>query len=782
MLQINKDQAIVESRPDIISAEETLALFVGFVRRQYPVVVFVMLLAFALGLVYVITAPARYTAHAKMLIDTRKIPLFQQQSISGDVPMDSASVESQVEVLKSDNVALSVIKDLHLTEDPEFARPSGGLIGTFVDFISNPFGSIASSSELSESDLTRQALRVFQANLAINRVGLTYVIEIAYRSLRPERAAQITNAVADAYIVDQLEAKYQATRRASAWLQVRIRELRDQASTAQRAVVTFKTKNNIVESGGQLLNEQQVAQLNSQLMITQGQTSEARARLDRIETVLRADAPDATVNSTVADTLTNDVITKLRSQYLEYAQRLADWTARVGPDHLAVIRLRNEMTEIRKSILDELRRIAESYKSDYQIAKQHEESIQRQLSQAVSQSQTTNQAQVNLRELQSNAETYQALYDNFLQRYMESVQQQSFPTTEARVISPAGRPQTNSHPRTFLILAISGFGGLICGFGLGILRDLSDRVFRTSDQVESLLQTGCLALVPLVKAEEIAANSHHPKLDPSGASQKGIAEGSVQTSKKGQSLPDPRKIVRNEGPMWAVIDAPFSRFSEAIRAIKLAMDLNGVVKTTKVIGFTSSLPNEGKSTIATALAQLVAHSGRSVILVDCDIRNPSLSHRLTPNANAGILEVLAGKMSLEEVVCIDASTNLVFLPAVTKSRLAHSSEILGSSATKRLFDQLRQNYEYVVVDLSPLAPIIDVRMTTQLVDSYIFVIEWGRTKIDVAQHALSQAEGVYENLIGAVLNKADMNLFGRYESHRENYYYNKNYSRYGYTE
>ena len=188
------------------------------------------------------------------------------------------------------------------------------------------------------------------------------------------------------------------------------------------------------------MGEQQVAELSSQLVIARAQSAEARARLDRIETVLHADSPDATVDSTVADTLKNDVITKLRSQYLEYKQRTADWTARVGPNHLAVVNLRNEMAEIRKSILDELRRIAESYKSDYQIAKQREEGIQKELSQAISVSQETDQAQVTLHELESNSQTYRALYDNFLQRYMESVQQQSFPITEARVISPASRP------------------------------------------------------------------------------------------------------------------------------------------------------------------------------------------------------------------------------------------------------------------------------------------------------------------------------------------------------
>ena len=134
-------------------------------------------------------------------------------------------------------------------------------------------------------------MRVFQDRLEVKRVGLSYVIQIGFRSLKPERAEQIANAIAEAYINDQLDAKYQATRRASTWLQDRIRELREQASTAERAVVEFKTKNNIVKTGGPagtLMSDQQVSELNSQLVIGRAHTAETRARLDRIESVLRA--------------------------------------------------------------------------------------------------------------------------------------------------------------------------------------------------------------------------------------------------------------------------------------------------------------------------------------------------------------------------------------------------------------------------------------------------------------------------------------------------------------
>ena len=335
MLQTTQDQPAVQREPQFALPEETLEQIVSFIRRQFRIIVFVALVGISLGAVYLATTPVSYTAQVMLLIDSRKVQLFQQQSVLGDIPIDTASVDSQVEVLKSENVALSVIKDLHLTQDPEFVAPGGGLIGTIVGFISNPFGS---SEPESEFELTRNAIGVFQKGLDVKRVGLSYVIGISFRSLNPGRAAQVANGIADAYIVDQLEAKYQATKRAAVWLQDRIRELRDQASTAERAVVAFKTKNNIVTTGGTLMGEQQVAELSSQIVIARAQSSEARARLDRIETVLNADSPDATVDATVTDTLKNDVITKLRSQYLEYKQRTADWTARVGPNHLAVVR------------------------------------------------------------------------------------------------------------------------------------------------------------------------------------------------------------------------------------------------------------------------------------------------------------------------------------------------------------------------------------------------------------------------------------------------------------
>ena len=251
----------------------------------------------------------------------------------------------------------------------------------------------------------------------------------------------------------------------------------------------------------------------------------------------------------------------------------------------------------------------------------------------------------------------------------------------------------------------------------------------------------------------------------------------------GASLNNQRTISRDLDVFWAVLTSPLSRFAEAIRSIKLAIDLkSGAVNSNKVIGFTSSLPNEGKSTIASSVALLMAQAGARVILVDCDLRNPSLSRRLAPNAGHGILDVIAGRMPLEDVVWTDRSTNLTLLPAAIKTRVIHSSDILAADATRELFENLQSRYDYVVVDLPPLMPVLDTRATTGFVHSYVCVVEWGRTKIAAVKYGFKDAQNISENLLGVVLNKVDINQLNRYYPIGESYYRKKHYAQYGITE
>ena len=221
----------------------------------------------AVAALYLVTAAPRYTGHAVLVIDTHNTQSLQapSQRPSADLPTDTATVDTQIEILKSENIATSVIKELHLNDDPEFIAPSPGIIGRIIGFLTfvlipniPSFEHEGGGGPTPEFRRMRAAIDTFEENLKVKRSGLTYAIDIEFKSLSPDRAAQVANATANAYIVDTLDAKYQTIRRAGSWMQDRLKELREEAANAEHAVIDYKTKNHIVDTGGRLMSEQQV--------------------------------------------------------------------------------------------------------------------------------------------------------------------------------------------------------------------------------------------------------------------------------------------------------------------------------------------------------------------------------------------------------------------------------------------------------------------------------------------------------------------------------------------
>jgi succinoglycan biosynthesis transport protein ExoP len=730
----------------------------GLIRRQYLLIVIIVAFTTAIGGVHLMTTPAVYSAHAQLLIDSNKVRALQQQMVpfsSYGTPVDYSEVMTQVEVIRSDSIALAVIKNLHLTEDFAFVgRTEQGLLQALFGRLKNLFGGVAVQvpDPRSDSELTRVALGTLRAQRTVSRVGDTYAIDVGYTAFNPDLAAKMANALADAYIDDLLDSKFQTTRRANSWLLDRVKELRLQAAAADRAIFDYKEENKIDE-----VDDGQVTQLNSQLIAARTRMAEIEAHLDRLNEIMKQEVPDAGT----AETLSNGLINSFRSRYLDLAAREHIFSERYGANHLAVVNIRTQMAELRRSMADELNRIAESQKSDYEIAKARVQGIKTDLEKLISKTQLTNRDRIGLSDLETKAKIYHSIYDTFLNRYMETTQQQSFPVnvTDAHVISKAESYQ--SGPNSYRIMASAIFFGLMLGFGAALVREAVDRVFRTRQQVESVLRTNCLAVLPRLTASAIVAS--------------GVGDGAENVGEQRSA-----KKIMNEPIFNHVIEEPRSLFAEGFRAMKVAADIASTIKENKIIGVTSSVPKEGKSTTASNLAELMAHAGKRVILIDGDLRNLTLSRKLGRGATAGLLQVLAGQIDLNDAVYTDPRSGLKFLPAVIESRLAHTDEILGSKSLKRLLDALRPDYDYIIIDLPPLAPVSDARATVGIIDSYIYVIEWGRTKINVVQHHLGAAPEVQDRLLGIVLSKADVKTLARYEQYYGRNYYKYYDARYGY--
>ena len=474
---------------------ELVNFAIALLRRQYAVILVTAALALAASIVYLRVAPPTYTAQVQILLGAEsKAEFVQQQSLLAAAAVDGPQIETTIQILKSRAIAVAVINQLKLADDPDFT--ASGPLSSFLQRFR--------PRKDPESDPLESLIAAFQGRLTASRVDFSRVIEVSFTSSNAKRAAEIANAVASAYVADQLNAKFEANRMATSWLQERLRDLAQQALAADRAVSAYKSQNNIVSSDGKPIGDQQIFEFNSRLVAARAQVSDASAKLNRYETILRTQSADSSGSGAI-DAAGSDalpIINNLRQQYLELARRESDYSARFGRDHLAVVNLRNRMRDIRMSILDEVKRLAEAARGELEVANQRQQEIEKQLNEAVSQSRLTNSAEITIRELESQAKSLHGLYETFLQRFMGSSQQETFPITETRVISPASPWQIKIKPKPFVVLALGMVGGLAFGIGLGLLRDMMDRVFRTSAQIESTLELPCLSLVPLLRRPE----------------------------------------------------------------------------------------------------------------------------------------------------------------------------------------------------------------------------------------------------------------------------------------
>jgi exopolysaccharide transport family protein len=707
-----------------------------FLGRAWRLIALVTGLSIVVGAAYVALSPARYTAQADMIIDTKRVTWSQNEVASENRTVEDAAVESEIETTKSEKVANVVIARLHLTEDPEFVGAGQGLRRRIFSLFR-----LAPAAQPSNDDVMRGVLATLKDNLNVVRLGRSYIEQISYTSLDRNKAATIANAFADAYIEDQLQAKFEATRRASTWLEQRIGELRQQASDAYKAVQDFKSENSIIIGvDGKLASEVELDQLGIALAKARADTSQARAKLDRISRVLEQRSDKEAFNipdPVVTDALSNPVITRLRQQFLDDQSKESEWSARYGADHTAARNLRAEMANVQHAIWDEISRIAESYKSELQIAKSQEDAIDKRMIDVFQQSGATRQSQVRLRELETATNTYRGIYETFLSRFTQSVQQQSFPSTEARVVTTASPPHTPSSPKIALTLALAA----LCGLGLGVMsavaREQLNRQIHTRAQLEELLGTSCLAVLPAFSEKKTALRK--------------------------------RRATQDSGAFRQISEvAPFSATAEALRYIKVAIDLHPTGG--KVIGLVSALPGEGKTTVATSFAAFVAKSGARTLLIDADLRNPAMTRALGYTNAPGLLNMVADKSDFDDLVITDTKYKFDFLPSSTRIKPSNSSDILNSPAIKDMLKAARNEYDYVLVDLPPVLPVVDVKAAAHLFDAFVLVVEWGSTSTDEIVKAVNSSPILSERLLGAVLNKADEAVMRRFEGYSDRRY------------
>jgi succinoglycan biosynthesis transport protein ExoP len=731
--------------PTSMPAIDKVSRMLSAARRHMLVVGGFCLAGIAVGSLYVVTATPVYTASARIFIDNRQVRAVRDVSALADEPsagLVAEAVESQAEVLRGESVGLEVIKELNLLEDPAFVDPPKSWFGTIWSGVKATIAAIAGHtkpvSDADQLNIRQQtALDTLKRNLRINRVGLTFVVEVAYTWPNPDRAAQIVNAYTSAYMLGQLHIGSEGARRARDWLQKRTQELRQLSVDADLAAQKFRAEKNLLAAKGTLITEQQLNEMTSELVKARVATAEAWARYERIKTVIENHQTEAAVT----ESLDNPVISGLRTKYLDAVGRLSALLARNIPsDHQVIVQLRGAIEELSKLLFQELSRVAQSYRSNYEIAKAREKALTENLAHQQTIAVAANDDQAQLSQLEQKAQSYKTLYQTYLQRYQEADQQESFPMTNERIVGVARTPVVPSGLRPPIVLAISAALGVLAGVGAAMFRELMDDVFRTVEQVRDELGIDVLGMLPIISQPE------HGK----------------------DTVPQ---------VIHYTIDHPFSEFAEALRSTKVAVDRALPNRSPKVVGLVSFLPSEGKSTIAKNFASLVALQGAKTLLIDADTRMSGLTRAIGRERRQNLRNELT-LPPLNELLLDEPDSGLLILPCIYAADDPRAAHGLTPTTLRASLASSDLSFEYIVIDLPPVGPMVTAHALESEIDAFIFVIEWGKTCRGAVSAALAKQPAIRDKTVGIILNKVDMKNLEKYEHFRSDGYYRRQYGNY----
>lgn len=709
---------------------------IGTLRRRSLLFAAVFLAIVCLGLILTLKQTPMYTAAATVVIETARERLapgndqILQESGSG-----SAVIDTEVQVIQSNELANQVATALSLDQAMRF-DPTQAPLGRRARIMSW-FRDTDGNAPVPQRAIDAQAQReyvinILKAGLAVTRSGVTYALTISFTANDPRFAALIANEYAKQYSQQALLRKQRASTNAVKFLTGRVARLRAEAQTDMRAVQEYRVRNNLLSSNASELTEQEVSTYNQSLANARAAAAEEQARLATARQQLRGGSNGEDVGAA----LESGVISSLKTQRATLMGQLAELTTRYGPEYPDVIKAKNQLADVNRSIRTETANVVSNLSAKQAIANQRLGSVAGSLGQARGTLAASNQALVGFDDLTRKAQASQGLYEAYLDRLKQASAQEGTEQAEARTITWAQTPGEPSSPNIPLNLFLSVMLGLGAGLAAAFITELAFRGLTTGDDVEARLGIRYLGAMPLVK--------------------------SVFKSK----LP----------PLDALLDRPQSAFAESYRSL-LASLSQSVDPVVQVVTVTSALPQEGKSTIAGGLARIAALDGEKVVLLDCDQRRRSVNKLVPSPREAGLFEVLRGEATIDEALVLDEPSGAWLLPLNNK-RIAPGEHFTGKQM-RRLLDDLRERFTLIVIDSAPVLPIADTRLLAAMADAVVMVVRWRKTPDHAVRSALKLLSPSRINLAGAVLTQVDLRRQAKFGYGDSTYYYNQYKEYYG---
>jgi exopolysaccharide transport family protein len=719
------------------SQESTLREYMRvLIKRKWLVISVILGIFMAVAIASLRETPV-YVAAGQIVVNKADSNLisFKDSTPDNDYIYEQSDLDTEVRILQSDLMGLQVIRQLNLDKRPEF----GGHVDQKQD-------NLVADSLQTDSARTSGLLAHFRANLHVTLIPNTRIIEIHYDSTDPQLAASVVNTLASTYVEQNFKTKFESTMQASDWLSKQLVDLQMKVETSQEKLVRYQKEHEILGTDEkQNIITEKLEELNREMTAAESD----RMQKEAVYRQTQSSDPDVVAAAIIADTGTgggagSGLLDKLRDQQANLRIQVAEINTQFGPSYPRISQLNNQLKEIDRQLQTETNKAVDHLKGQYQAAVQRETMLRESFDKQKQEANKLNESAIEYSILKRDLDSNRTLYEGLLEKLKEAGVTAGLRSNNFRIIEAARVPTSPSEPNIPRNLSFALVLGVISGLGLAFVLENMDNTVRTPEQAQAIAGLPSLGMIPL-------------------------------GSKSGNHGPSGKRLALTAESREAVEMVtqvrPQSQMAESYRALRTSLLLSNLGAPPKVIMVTSARPQEGKTTTSINTAIVLAQKGVRVLLIDADLRRPSVHKTLGMGPRSGLSNVLTGSATVQQTISLSPIlSNLFILPAGTPP--PNPAELLASANMRVLIDDLRGQYDHIVIDTPPTLSVTDAVVLSPRADATILVIRSGQTTKQALRRSRDILMQVNAHVAGVLLNAVDL-------TSPDYYYYYEYQGKYG---
>ena len=700
-------------------------------KHRWPILATTVLLTGIVALVVSGLTPS-YRATATMLIETRQAVPVNLDKIIGIDTENKQYYQTQLEVLKSKRLAQRVVSEMGLYEHPELSPPE-----TRIDGESSTNTEVLPTFLTAEELEQRKAIERFIKRTSILPVKNTNMVHVRFESADPVFAARVANKIVDTYIVSYTDSRTEMGEQASITINKRLDELRIELEQSQRRLLDYKEINGLVDIQGDSdrLSEQEIGIITNKLLDAESEASYAKLLY---EEVTKAEKLGVDVLLSLPSIDSNPMVRSNKLSLQETKLQLDELKNRYGDKHPRVIDATSRQSTALNNLYSEVENIVDSIEKNYVLTQQTAASLRTKLESGKKRIQQSDRSNLELLHLEREVQLNRELYDTFYTRSREVDEAENINASNALVTEYAEAPLHPVSPKKQLITLLALLLSAAASVLVAALYEASKQGISSTDDVELNLGTKMLGILPLA---------------------------STKTRRKAKS----------NALIPGTLQSDSHAFEESVRTIRTSICVDELQQSQQIIMVTSALPSEGKSTLASQLAYSFSSIERA-LLIECDLRRPSLHRAFNFSNTDGLTQLLAGEVAFSQCIQTDCIGNLDVIPAGSIS--ASPLDLLTSKRFNRLIGLMRQRYDRIIIDSAPVQAVSDALILGQFADSVLYTVKENSTSTKIANRGVCRLVDAGITVTGVVVSQVKL----KKSSSAGELNYEGFYDYYGYSE